>query len=570
MAVTKQISDQFGTITDLHLLHNPRIFAKSFGMKVPLEFCANEDCVYKKEEKCPAGSLKDKCPNKSLLDYKTGCQFFYGKPYQAPVLRTSFDGEKPMTLMITGRGTGKTAIINTQKAIMEATVEPYIRAILLKCDRPIPTKVIVVGNTKDTALLLRASIHQALESNELLYSMVADDTKTYIRFNNGSEIFIRTAGADGRSTRGFHADVMKNMYGDDVRCTIVYIFDEACFSRATSIISEVMRPSLQVGNIFSGIFTTSTPWGKAGEIFDLYDNPRESVKVYNFASFHNKFTNLDLLIDFRNRLESAGAAPIYNREVLGLFQSEEGLFFPWVVWARSLDDSLDWLEYPEIERLANDDIVYSGDYYLGLDPNRFRQLQEGDFAAYVLVQVSKNREHIRAISYGKYLMDMEDKFKERVLAIKKVFKPKRIICCGNSGYLAFFQSGRIDVIPGSNDTSIILRAMSLMKVDIVHGIFKQPASVEIEDERRSYIPKEQGVTSIPRLDHKSGWGQGYTSDIMDCYSFVYQQIIEDFGLGALPSPEASGLSLNLGTKSALTEYESLIMSSSRRLSRIGR
>jgi hypothetical protein len=570
VAKSSFVSQEFGRIHDLHKLHNPKIFSKSFGMKEPLMFCANEDCVYRRESKCPAGSLKKECPNKSKLDYKNGCPFFVGAPFQNDVLVQSMNGTKPITLIITGRGTGKTAIINTQKAIMEATVEPYIRAILLKCDRPVPTKVIVVGNTKDTALLLRNSIHGALESSELLYSMVADDTKTYIRFHNGSEIFIRTAGTDGRSTRGFHADVMKNRYGDQVRCTIVYLFDEACFTRAPSIVSEVMRPSLQVGNVFSGIFVTSTPWGKSGEIYDMFDNPGDAIRVYNFASYHNKFTNLDILLDFRNRLEAAGAAPIYNREVRGIFQSEEGLYFPWVVWSRSLDDSIDWLDYEEIEALADKDVTYVGDYYLAIDPNKFRQLEEGDFSAYLLLQVSKEREHIRAISYGKYLMDIEDKFLERVKNIIRVFRPKRFMCCGNSGYISFLKSNGIDVIPGSNETGELLRAMTLAKVDMVHGIYKQPASQDWEDERRSYIPKEKGITSIPRLDHKSGWGQGYTSDLMDCLAFNYQQIIEDFGLGSLPVPEVSGLSAGLVTPWSLGEYESLVMSSSRRLDMVRR
>lgn len=573
MALSKTwTSTKFGQISDLHKLHNPRIFAKSFGLKIPLEFCANEDCIYRKEKTCPAASFKEVCPNRSSLDYKDGCAFFVGIPYQAAVLRESMNGSKPIDLIITGRGTGKTAVINAQKAIMEATIEPYIRAILLKCDIPVPTKVIVIGNTKDTALLLRNAIHYALESSELLYSMVdpKNDTKTFVRFHNGSEIYIRTAGTDGRTTRGFHADVIKNRFGDVVRGTIIYIFDEACFSRAPNIMSEVMRPSLQVGNIFSGIFTTSTPWGKTGEIFEMHENPMNSVRIHNFASYHNKYTNLEILLDFRNRLESAGAAPIYNREVLGKFQSEEGLFFPWVVWSKSLDDSIDWMEFEEIERLAEEGVTFAGDYYLALDPNKFRQLEEGDFAAYILLQVSRDRKHIRAISYGKYKMDIEDKYLHRVEMIKKVYRPKKIICCANSGYLAFFRDHGINVIPGSNETATLLRAMSLMKIDMVHHIFKQPSSQEIEDERRSYIPKEKGERGIPRLDHKSRWGQGYTSDIMDCYAFCYQQIIEDFGMGDIPIPSVAGLSLGITTPLALNEYESLVMSSSKRLERLRR
>jgi len=344
------ISRDFGRIENLHLLHNPRIFADAFDMHKPLAFCANEDCVYLKEKTCPAGALKKSCPNKSKMDYKNGCPFYYGIPFQNDVLVKSMDGSKPINVVITGRGTGKSRIINTQKAIMEATIEPYIRAWLYKCNRPIPAKIIVVGNTKDTALLLRNSIHHTLESSPLLYSMVKEDTKTYIRFYNGSEIFIRTAGTDGRTTRGFHPDVIKNSVGEDVGCTIIYLFDEACFSRATTIVNEVFRPSLQVGNVFSGIFITSTPWGQSGEIFDLVENPGDLVRIHNFASFHNKYTNLAILLDFRRRLEKAGAAPIYNRETLGMFQSEEGLFFPWPVWSQAIDDSIDWLHYDDIEK----------------------------------------------------------------------------------------------------------------------------------------------------------------------------------------------------------------------------
>lgn len=567
MAKSGFIFNDREAISDIVKLHNPRIFADAFGMKKPLAYCANEDCAYYASEKCPAGDMKKDCPNVSKLDYKNGCPFFVGTPYQSAVISNSLMGKKPITLMITGRGTGKSAIMNTQKAIMEATIEPYIRALMFKCDRPVPTKVIVVGNTKDTALLLRNSIHQALESNETLYSFVSEDTKTYIKFINGSEIFIRTAGVDGRTTRGFHADVIKNRYGDDVRCTIVYLFDEACFTRAPSIINEVMRPSLQVGNCFSGIFITSTPWGKSGEIYEMYQNPGDSVMKYNFASYHNKFTNLDILLDFRERLQRAGAAPIYNREVRGQFQSEEGLFFPWPVWAKSIDDSIDWLDYEEIKQLAEDGVTHDGNFYLALDPNRFKQLEEGDFSAYLLLQVSRNREHIRAISHGKYLMDLEDTFLDRVKKIKAVFQRAKIICCGNSGYISVLRGEFGEVIPGSNETAKILRSMSLAKVDMVHGTYKQPESSAFEDERRCYIPKDPSESgqNVPRLDHKGKWGQGYTSDLMDCLSFAYQQIIEDYGLDSIPIADTGSFSGGIITSFSISQYQSLVNQSAKRL-----
>ena len=301
----------------------------------------------------------------------------------------------------------------------------------------------------------------------------------------------------------------------------------------------------------------------------MFQNPGESVFVYNFASYHNKFTNLDILLDFRERLERAGAAPIYNREVRGQFQSEEGLFFPWPVWSKSLDDSLDWVSYEDIERLAKEGVQYDGRFYLAVDPNRFKQLEEGDFSAYLLLQVSKGRKHIRAISYGKYLMDLEDKLLERIENILKVFKRPSLICCGNSGYITTLKEKFNGVIAGKNESGPILRAMSLAKVDMVHEVYKQPSCIEFEDERRCYIPKEPNERSnIPRLDHTGSWGQGYTSDLMDCLCFAYQQIIEDFGLEGIPSPDSGTINGGLITSFSTSEYESLVYDSSKRLGMI--
>ena len=153
-----------------------------------------------------------------------------------------------------------------------------------------------------------------------------------------------------------------------------------------------MRPSLQVGNCFSGIDVTSTPGDKSGEVYDLFSEPGDVVTTHNFASYHNRYTNLLLLSDFRERMEKAGMSIIYNREVLGIFESEEGLFFPLWVWEKSIEDSLDWVEYEEIEKI---EYKVPGSYYLSIDPNKFKQMLQGDYAAYTLDLVSPDRSHVR-------------------------------------------------------------------------------------------------------------------------------------------------------------------------------
>jgi hypothetical protein len=526
------ISKTFNFTGDFWKLSNPRIFSRAFGLKEPFAFCANEDCIYKREIACPAEDGKNECPNKSSLDYNKGCRYFYGKPYQHAVLENSFRGDKLASVIITGRGTGKSAVIDAQKAIMECTIMPYIRGLLFRTSIPVPSRVIVAGNTKDTALLLTSSINHILGSSELLTSFIdqKENTKTHKRFKNGSELFVKTVGTDARQLRGFHADIMKNIYKEAVKSTMIAILDEGCFNRAPRAITEVVRPTMQLGNCFSHLFCTSTPWAKGGEVYDLVTNPGDIVNVYNFASYHNRYTNLKLLLDLRRRLEAAGLASIFNREVLGLFESDEGLFFPFEIWAKGIDDNLDWMDIEVIQSFENE---IPGRYFLGVDPNKFRQLESGDFASYLLMSVSGDRKYVRMISRGKYKLDLEDTFLDKIDKINKVFKP-RVICDGNSGMVSKLRNMGMDVLPGRNDPVNTFNAMSLLKLDIIDKTIKMPSCNLLEDERRTYVIKDPDTSvNVPKLDHIGEWGQGNTSDLMDCAKYCYQGMMEDFGIGEL-------------------------------------
>jgi len=520
------------SVDRLEKIHNPKIFAKTFGLKEPFMFCANEDCIYMPKSACPAGKLKDSCQNCSSLDYAFGCDHFIGKPFQSAVLSSSVSGKYNIITIVTGRGTGKSSVINTQKAIMESTTEPYIRAYLSKSRIPIPAKILVVGNTKATSLLLRHSIHNTFQSSESLYSFVKDDTKTYISTNDGScEMFFLTAGVDGRGLRGHHAEVVRNIEKLSVKSTIIFILDEGMFTRATNVISEVMMPSLQVGNIFSQVLTTSTPYGNKNEISEMRKNPIKSQLDLQFASYHNRFTNLKLLHSLREKMVNAGQGTIYNREVLGLEVSDDSLYWSFKVWSKSIDDSVDWLDIEEVEELKRSasSLPIPGAYYCGIDPNKFRQIQGGDFAAYHLVQVTQDRRRVRALSFGKYLMDTDDKFIDKLEIINDVFRP--VFCVDeNSGYAQKLRSRGFDVRNCSNKRSEMNPAMRIWKQDIIDGIYKQPFSQAWEDERQCFVPKEDGISNIPILDHKGNWGQGFSSDLMRSCGYIYEQLVKDYSI----------------------------------------
>lgn len=507
-------------------LHDPVGYALTFGLKKPQVFCANESCVYKENSSCPAGAAKKNCPDRSSLDFHGGCKHYVGKNYQYGFLKDSMCGRYKIITDVTGRGTGKSAVKATQKVLMESTTEPYVRAMLYKVKQPIPAKIIVVGNTKETSLLLRSHVHAAFESSDEMYSFVKDDTKTYMSTRSGAEIYFKTAGVDGRGLRGFHAEIVKNIKNEDVKCTIIFIFDEAWFTRAPKVIDEVMRPSLQVGNAFSQIVITTTPYNDRGEVAGLRKSNKKTYKHFNFSSYHNKYTNLELIGEFRERCMVSGQGSIYNREVLGRAESDEGLFFPFNVWIRGIRDDLEFVEFEDMKKMGR----MPGLYYCGVDPNKFLQLLNGDFASYVLLWVANDRSKIKVVSIAKYLLDLDTDFKGRLAVVNEVYQP-RFMVDANSGFALTLANMGFDVRTATNDRHIMNPAMRLMKEDIVDGVFVMPASDIWEEERRCFVRKDDEISNLPLLDHKGHWGQGYSSDLMRSVGYAYIGIMRDFNIG---------------------------------------
>lgn len=232
----------------------------------------------------------------------------------------------------------------------------------------------------------------------------------------------------------------------------------------------------------------------------------------------------------------------------------------------SIDDTLDWLDYDRIETLAKEaeNLPIPGMYFCGVDPNKFRQIKNGDFAAYHLVQAVQDRSRIRAISHGKYLMDLEDKFTGKLEVINRVFAP--IFCVDeNSGYASKLISKGFRVVRCSNNRYKMHPAMRIWKQDVIDGVYKQPSSQLWEDERQCFIPKEDGVANIPFLDHIGNWGSGYSNDLMRCGGYVYEAIMKEFGIEGHIETYISSIegSKSLRTIRAINDTYGRTLSSSR-------
>jgi hypothetical protein len=118
------------------------------------------------------------------------------------------------------------------------------------------------------------------------------------------------------------------------------------------------------------------------------------------------------------------------------------------------------------------------------------------------------------------------------------------------------------------------KAMRVWKQDVMDGIYKQPSSIDWEDERQCFIPKEDGIGNIPILDHKGNWGQGYSSDLMRSGGYVYQGIMSDFGIEGAIDMYISSVSKDTDGKvvaiKSNSTFDQVIKSSRSRFGRVRR
>lgn len=160
----------------------------------------------------------------------------------------------------------------------EITLKPKIHAknILLDCGRQsgksrmfgevltqksFKTKnclsVIVAPTLRQSSLMMR-TIKEIVRCHPWLENSVVNDAATYLRLNNGSEIYSLPSGHDGSGIRGFAVNGILS-------------YDEAAFINDPVFVAMNYVVSAAGGSTFMA----STPLGKRGYFFDTFSDPEK-------------------------------------------------------------------------------------------------------------------------------------------------------------------------------------------------------------------------------------------------------------------------------------------------------
>lgn len=389
-------------IADLKKLLNKRIFGKALLGREPYVF------------RTP---LRD--DKQVVVGYRPEIE---GVSYQYVILSCP----APRKLIVSGRGIGKSDIIIGNAVPHHALIQPFFDQAANYLTKPLPTKIILIGNLRETARKLQEKMRRDLLSHPLLASLVAEHTQTELHTRHGSHVYVRTAGNDGSSVRGLHSEILTNERGQSVKGKIHIYYDEAAFSRARNLIEEVIEP-MMILNPNSSITVTTTPYGEEGEVWKAWSDQKsidcmqhyemrrqfverltlEGERYYRMETFRvypkfdlevcarcmskrgwkrfavptaeNPFMVPEALYDRRMSLIRNGLELVWNQEHMGLFQKAAGLFFPPAVWLKMLDDEAVFLD--EDKDLRAFPGKRTGKFYLGIDSSSGIVTKGADFTA---------------------------------------------------------------------------------------------------------------------------------------------------------------------------------------------
>lgn len=388
-------------VEHIRKLHNKRIFGKVL--------LGREPYVFREPKRDDKGVIVGFTPK------------ITGVSYQYVIVHCP----APRRLIVTGRGIGKSEIIIGNEVPFKALLQPYFDQVGNFLHRPLPQKIILLGNLRETARKLQEKVRRDCLSHPWLESLVAEHTQTELEARNGSHIYVRTAGNDGSSARGLHSEILTNERGESVKGKIHAYLDEAAFMRAPRVIEEVIEP-MMILNPNSTVTITTTPYGEEGEVWRAWSDPTsmdclqksdvrpmtverlsadgeryyrdEPFKMYpgfdpelckvclqkrgwkrfNVATADNPFMVPEALWDRKNSLLRNGLELVWNQEHMGLFQKAAGLFFPPSTWLKMLDDSATFITE---DLLLTAPTRLRGKFLLGLDSSSGIVTKGADFTA---------------------------------------------------------------------------------------------------------------------------------------------------------------------------------------------
>lgn len=171
------------------------------------------------------------------------------------------------------------------------------------------SKVLVVSPSLRQSGLMFATIRQYIQEAELLRGSLVDDTKTYIKLSNGSELWCLPDSP--AQIRGF----------SKVSTVIV---DEANFC-SQELLRAVQYSLLTVQG--SQLFMISSPWSTQHWFYRYYQDGQDK-KDPTIASFHYTYESSPLIQkDYVERMKDKITEEEYKTEVLGEWIGDEDAYF---------------------------------------------------------------------------------------------------------------------------------------------------------------------------------------------------------------------------------------------------
>ena len=189
------------------------------------------------------------------------------------------------------------------------------------------------------------------------------ESRTKVRFTNGSEIVALPCGRQGFTIRGFSVDMA--------------IVDEANWVPRV-VIESVIGPMLITRPNAKRIYL-STPWMRDSPFYEAFTRPELGFTKYTWpTSMNPKVTKEDL-----EREKLAIGESNFDREFNGVFQDDQFAFFP-------SDLVLDCAASYDLDPEPSLEQKYQGAFYVGID---FGQIE--DHSAIVILQkIPKNQIHL--------------------------------------------------------------------------------------------------------------------------------------------------------------------------------
>ena len=207
--------------------------------------------------------------------------------YQVPLL----EDQSKRIVVCAGRRTGK-SLICSAKGLWYAFANPK-------------SSILIVSATQRQSSLMFDNIAGFVEESALLRESVTRNTRTLMRFTNGSQINALPCGHHGYFLRGMNAHLV--------------IVDEANFV-PEEVIKEVINPMLATTSGTSILI--STPFDRQHYFYKAFNNPKYSR--YHFKSLDSPLVSPEFLLEQREEIGDFG----YRREYEAEFVDDDRTYFP--------------------------------------------------------------------------------------------------------------------------------------------------------------------------------------------------------------------------------------------------